>query len=230
MTNVTAPASASAPWLGTNASATKNAGGEEQQQQAGDRDRQHLEPVEPDEQRDRADRAGEDQAGVPELDEDPHEAEREHQRDDVRVDQEVERALPEAHLDPLDLAPPPCGGRALSATVFVPSIFSSSAGTFGAITSTMFLRERLAGAEVGRLPHHRLGRLGVPPVLARELAHVRGGVVDDLPAQVLADVLAGRRDRRRRADVRLRRHREDVRGLADHGARRSRRSSPAGAT
>ena len=148
----------------------------------------------------------------------PTSAEREHQRDDVRVDQKVERALPERHLDALDLSAgrvqdePFRDGRAL------PSICSSRRGKLGAMTSTMPFCERLARAEVRGVAHHRLGRGGVPAVLARELADVGGCVVDDLPAQVAAEVPAGRRDRRRRADVRLRRHREHVRGLADHGA------------
>ena len=55
-------------------------------------------------------------------------------------------------------------------------------------------------------------------MLARELADVRGGVVDDLAAEVLGDVLAAQRDRRRRADVRLRRHGRDVGRHRDHRA------------
>jgi hypothetical protein len=57
-------------------------------------------------------------------------------------------------------------------------------------------------------------------MLARQLADVRGRVVDHLPPKVLTEVLAGCGDRRRRADVGLRRHREDVRRLADNGTGR----------
>ena len=78
-------------------------GGEDHQQQAGERDRQHLEPVQAEDQRDRPDRPGKDEPGVPELDDDPDEADREHERDQVRVDEQVARSLPEAHLDLLDL-------------------------------------------------------------------------------------------------------------------------------
>ena len=53
--------------------------------------------------------------------------------------------------------------------------------------------QRLAGAVVRGVAHHRLGRLGVAPVLAGELGDVRRGVVDHLLAQVLAELLAGRR-------------------------------------
>ena len=76
---------------------------EQHQQEPGRRDGQHLESVEADDERDRAHRPGEDEAGVPQLDDDPEEPEGEHQRDHVRVDQHVESTLPEGHLDPLDL-------------------------------------------------------------------------------------------------------------------------------
>jgi hypothetical protein len=85
--------------------------------------------------------------------------------------------------------------------------------------------ERLPSAIVRGVANHRLGLLRVPVVLPRELPDVGRRVVDDLLAQVRAEVLAGRCDRRRRADVRLRRHCEDVRGLADHGAGRIRARS-----
>ena len=50
-----------------------------------------------------AERRREDQARVPDLDDDAEHAEREQERDDVRVDQRVEDALPERHLDVVDL-------------------------------------------------------------------------------------------------------------------------------
>ncbi len=74
-------------------------GSEQHQQHSRPVDGQHLEPVEADDEADAAERRGEDQAGVVELDDDPEHAEREHQGDDVRVDQRVEDALPQAHLD-----------------------------------------------------------------------------------------------------------------------------------
>ena len=60
------------------------------------------------------------------------------------------------------------------------------------------------------------------PCSSRERAQRGGGVVHDLAPQVLLDVLAADADRRRGADVRLRRHREHVRGLADPDAGRCR--------
>ena len=132
----------------------------------------------------------------------------------------VERPLPEGHLDRVDASRRRC----------------ASVSPFGCVTRAVDLVEQggerrrddvddvlrggLAGAEVGGVAHHRLGRGGVAAVLARQLGDVGGGVVDDLAAQVLREVLAVRRDRGRRADVRLRRHREHVRRLADHGAGR----------
>ena len=79
--------------------------------------------------------------------------------------------------------------------------------------------QRLAGAVVRGVAHHRLSGRRVPSVLPGELGDVRRGVVDHLLAQVLAELLAGRGDRRGRADVRLRRHREHVGRLPDHGTR-----------
>jgi hypothetical protein len=77
------------------------------------------------------------------------------------------------------------------------------------------LGERLAGVEIRRTPDRSIRPLDVAAVLPGKRAKGCGRVVDDLPAQVLLDVLAPDADRRRRADVRLRCHREDVAGLAD---------------
>ena len=89
----------------------EEAGREQHQQEPRRRDRQHLEAVEADDQRDRADRAREDEAGVPELDDDPDQPDREHQRDDVRVDQEIEQALPGREPDAVDLRLRRCRDR-----------------------------------------------------------------------------------------------------------------------
>ena len=196
----------------------EESGREQHQQQPGRGDRQHLEPVEADDQRDRADGAGEDEARVPELDDDPDQADREHQRDDVRVDQQVEQALPRRQLDALDLRvgrrrdrqPLRLGRRAVD--------LPEEVRVVGRDHVDHVLLERLACAEVRRLRDHLARHLDVAAVLARELADVGGRVVDDLPAQILGDVLAADRHRRRGADVGLRRHREHVGGHADHGA------------
>ena len=55
----------------------------------------------------------------------------------------------------------------------------------------------VTGAVVRGLGDHLAGRDDVAIVLAGELAHVGCGVVDDLPPQILGDVLSAERDRRR---------------------------------
>ena len=83
--------------------ATKNDRREQHQQDPGRAHRQHREAEEAEHEADRAHRAREDQPGVPHLDDEPERAEREQERDDVRVDQRVEDPLPERHLDVVDL-------------------------------------------------------------------------------------------------------------------------------
>ena len=132
---------------------------------------------------------------------------------------EVEDPLPGGHLDPLDL-----GRRRRSrasspfGSTLSPSDLAEEIRVVGGDDVDHVSPQRLARAEVGRLRDHLASDRDVAPVLACELADVGGRVVDDLAAEVLGDVLAADRDRRRRADVRLRRHREHVGGHADHGA------------
>ena len=198
------------------------AGCEQHQQHAGPVHGQHLEPVQADDEADAAERGGEDHARVVELDDDPEHAEREHEGDDVRVDERVEDALPEAHLHLGDLGAGGVELEARAATVFMPSILSSSAGRVGAMTSMTSIRSASRALRFDADPDGRIGPLRVAPVLLGERAQLRGRVVDHLAPQVLLDVLASDRDRRRRAEVRLRRHGEDVRGLADPDAGRCR--------
>ena len=74
---------------------TKRPSATSEQEHACDGHGQHLEAVETDEQRDRPDGAREERdPGFQSSTSDPDDPEREHQRDDVRVDQEVERLLP----------------------------------------------------------------------------------------------------------------------------------------
>ena len=80
------------------------------------------------------------------------------------------------------------------------------------------LVERLLRGEVRGLADCLLGPVGVAAVRLREPADVGGRVVDHLAAQVARDVPAADRDRRRRADVRLRGHGGDVRGHRDEDA------------
>ena len=102
-TKVTPPATVSAPWRGDERLGDEECGGEDHEQQPGERDGEHLQPVQAEDERDDADGAREDEARIPQLDDDPEQPDREHQRDQVRVDEEVAGPLPEAHLDVLDL-------------------------------------------------------------------------------------------------------------------------------
>ena len=76
--------------------------------------------------------------------------------------------------------------------------------------------------------HHLLREVAVAAVSLRQRAHVGGRVVADLAAEHLVLLTAADRDRRRRADVRLRRHRRHVRGLGDVQRPRSRRGRRSG--
>ncbi len=193
--------------------------GEQHQQHTGDRHGQHLESVEPHEERDRADRSGKDEPRVPELDEDADEPEREHQRHDVRIDEEVERALPEGHLHVVDLRT----GRVERQRLRLggcPVDPTQEPRQCRCHHVDDVARPCLTRAVVGRRSYHRLRGGPVAAVLPRELPDVRRRVVDDLAPQVLGEVLPAGGDRGRGADVRLRRHGEHVGGLTDDGTRR----------
>ena len=73
------------------------------QHQACPVDRQDVEPEEGDRQSEDPERGREDEPWMPELDDDSEYAERQHQRDQVRVDQRVEDALPDRHVHRGDL-------------------------------------------------------------------------------------------------------------------------------
>ena len=80
--------------------------------------------------------------------------------------------------------------------------------------------QRLLGREVRRVAHGFLRPRRIAVIGGRESGEGGDGVVDHLVAQVRAEVLAARVDRRRRADVRRRRHGEDVGRLGDPDAGR----------
>ena len=100
-----------------------------------------------------------------------------------------------------------------------PSSFRTSSCSSAATMSTRLRRCASAAVTFTRPAHHLLGEVAVAAVSLRQRAHVGGGVVADLAAEHLVLVAAAERDRRRRADVRLRRHRRHVRGLGDVHAR-----------
>ncbi len=103
----------------------------------------------------------------------------------------------------------------------MPSILSSKGGEGRGDDVDDVHRERFARAEVRADPDGRVGPLRVAAVLLRECSQLRGCIVDHLAPQVVLDVLPSDRDRRRGAEVRLRRHGEDVGRLADPHAGRS---------
>ena len=118
-----------------------------------------------------------------------------------------------------------------------PSSCRAAPGASGATASITFAFS--ASLRSGSTPcARRVGPLHVAAVALRERPQRSGRVVHHLPPQVLLDVLAADADRRRGADVRLRRHREHVGGLADPDTRRGgagavrarRRRSPGSST
>ena len=157
----------------------------------------------------------------------PTRPEREQQEDRARVHEQLEHLELERHVVRLD----PRAGRvqrlalraldleavelarpapAASAAIDVDrgcGAGASAAGTFVARRTVCAARSRVAA------------------VALRKRAHIRGGVVADLAAEHLVLVSAAERDRRRRADVRLRCHRRHVRRLGDvHAGRRGARA------
>ena len=106
-------------------------------------------------------------------------------------------------------APAVCSVMCLKVVV-VPSTVLRSAGRLGRHVVHEVLLERLVGGVVGGLRDREHGRVAVSAVRVGQHLHLLLGVVQDLLPQVLADVRPVRVDRRRRADVRHRRHRGDV--------------------
>ncbi len=100
----------------------------------------------------------------------------------------------------------------------MPSTWFRSVGRSGAITSMTFISSasralRFAPRRTAASTHFTFR-----PCSRARAAQGGRRVVDDLVAEILLDVLASDADRRRRADVRLRSHGEQVGGLADPDA------------
>ena len=106
----------------------------------------------------------------------------------------------------------------------LPSIWRSRSGDVGGDDVDDAEAERLLGRDVGALADGLLGPVGVAAPLLGQRADVRRRVVRDLGAHLrrhlLLAVLA-HRDGRSRADVGVRRHRGDVRGVGDVDAGRA---------
>ena len=153
------------------------------QQDARPAEREHLEPEEAEDERDRSEGRREDQTGVEELDGDREHAEREQQRDDVRVDERVEDAIPERHLDRRRSRRPPCAGRSPSARVIEPVDLVRAAWAGRARSrSITFCSSASRAVRFDASRTASLRPVGVAPVLLRRALRASGGVVDDLAA------------------------------------------------
>ena len=146
-------------------------------------------------------------------------------RDDVRVDDRVEDAVPERHLDGRDLGVRGMEDDVLRPLRRLPVDLVQQCRQIGRHVVDDALLERLARGQVRCLTHGLLDPLHVATVTLCKRLEGGDCIVDDLAPQVLLDVLAADGDRGRRADVRLRGHRGDVRCLHDpHACRGSPRA------
>jgi hypothetical protein len=189
---------------------------EQHQRQPSPARSQHREPVQSQHETDGAERAGQHDARMEHLEDEADDPEQEEQADQVRVDDRVEETRDEARLDRVDLR----------------SREMQRVGTLRVLRVVAVERLQKGGqrrgGEVDHVPSQRLRRSEVRGDAHRSLRPCRiavmdsreGGerglrVVDHLAAQVRAEVPAARVDGRRRADVRGRRHGEDVGRLRD---------------
>ena len=101
-----------------------------------------------------------------------------------------------------------------------PSIWLRSVGRSGAITSMTFSLSASVAPRFEALRTAASAHLAFRPCVRASSRSEAAASLIDLAPQVAGDVLAADVDRRRRADVRLRRHGEDVRRLADPDAGR----------
>ena len=199
------------------------------QDQAGPVDRQHVEAEEGDRQAEDPERRREDQPGVPELDHEAEHAEREHQRDQVRVDQEVEQPPPEAHLHRRRSRRPPCAGRSPSG-----SSSGRRSGSAARADSARRRRSRSSAApsRAGRFDATRTAcaaQTAFRPCDAASATSDAAASLTTLRRRSLWMFVAAEVDRRRGADVRLR---APSRGCRPPGRsrRRRRRRAPRRAT
>ena len=154
-------------------------------------DRQDREAEQRGHERDRAERAGQHDARMEDLEEDAADAGEEEQRQEVRVDQRVEQAREETRSPSSRSASPAVCSVTSRGFVVRPSIFCSSAGRFG--RDQVDRRSCFSASsrgEVRGLANGEVGPLRVASVRAREVAKRGRRVVDDLALQVAADVLA----------------------------------------
>ena len=207
-TKQTAPASVSAPWLGDERLGDEEAEREQHQQEPGPADRQHLEAEEAEDQRDRADRAREDQARVPELDDDPEHPERQKQRRSGSGRSACRGCAARATCRRRRSRRPPCAGRAPSARSSCRRSCSGARAGSGAMTSITFCASASVAPRFDALRTAASAQATLRPCARASSRSEAAASLIDLAPQVGLDVLAADVDRRRRADVRLRRHRE----------------------
>ena len=183
--SMTAPASVSAPWLTTNGSATKNAAASSISSIPAALTGRTCRPYRPTIERDRADRAREDEAGVPELDDDARSgrsrasARRCSGRSAGRGSASSATSRPRRPSRPAVWST-----SGPSARWSCPSIWLEERGQVGAITSMMFSSSASRAPSVRRLRTARSAASTLRPCLAASARDVGGGVVDDLAAQV----------------------------------------------
>ena len=148
------------------------------------------------------------------LEADPGNAGKEEQRDDVRVDQRVQQAREEAGLDVVDLRAGEMQRVALRLRLVAVQLPKQRRQRWRHDVDDVLL-QRFERGNARRLAHRALREFRVPAVCLGEGDDRRDGVVDRLLPQVLVEISAAGVDRRRGADVRLRRHREHVCGFGD---------------
>ena len=168
-TKHTAPASASAPWLTTNASATKNASARIMSRTPAQLTGSTWRPKRPTMSEMAPTVPGKIRPGLKISTVIPSTPSDISEDDDVRVDERVEDPLPERHLDASTSAPAVFRTRPFGSSR-MPSISSSSVGRSGATTSTTFSSSASCAPRLEASPHRLLRPVAVASVGLGELA------------------------------------------------------------
>ena len=173
-------------------------------------DRHHREAEQRQHQAHGAERARQDHAGVEDLVGDAADAGQEQQEQDVGIDQDVQQLERQRHALVVDLGV--CGvhhqvlgAAGAHAVDLVEQRRQVGGDAFHQVVGCGFI-----GRVAGGFPHGQLRGRGVAVVAGGQGADLCLRVVQDLAAQVGAEVLAAGVDRRGRADVGVWRHRRVV--------------------
>ena len=203
------PETVSAPWLTTWASITSSAARGEQGAARPSSIGRTAKPKRARQERDRAERAGEDDARVEDLEADPRDPGEEEQRDQVRVDQRVQQAREEARVRRRRSARRPCGGRSPCRRSCGRRSCSAAPAGSARCTSITFICSACSAVEVRGLAHAPVGPRGVAAVeLRRGSRSEAAASLITLRRRSVLRFGAAAVDRRRGADVGRRRHRE----------------------